>query len=95
MTSSDKLARLQMEFSYPLEMAKLILSRETLKKEGALHAQVVWEKRLAFADFKRKLPSLHDKTDEELLVDKERPVKKIDAAYVFQSNFPNKFLAPV
>jgi enhancer of polycomb-like protein len=67
--SSDKLARLQMTFSYPLEIAKQLLNRETLKKEANQQAQVVWEKRLAFADFKRKFPSLHDKINEELLVD--------------------------
>jgi len=82
-TSSDKLARLQMEFHYPLEIAKLILSRETVKKEAAQQAQVVWEKRLAFVDLKRKFPTLNDKVDEELLVDKERPVKKPEATYVF------------
>lgn len=69
MKSSDKLARLQMTFSYPLEIAKQLLNRETLKKEANQQAQVVWEKRLAFADFKRKFPSLHDKINEELLVD--------------------------
>ena len=77
-TSSNKLARLQIEFHYPLEIAKAILSRETVKKEVAQQAQAVWEKRLAFADFKRKFPILNDKLDEELLVDKERPVKKQD-----------------
>ena len=59
-----------MEFHYPLEIAR------ELKKEAAQQTQVVWEKRLAFADFKRKCPMLNDKLDEELLVDKERPVKK-------------------
>ena len=68
-TSSDKLARLQMEFHYPLEIAKLILSRETVKKEAAQQAQVVWEKRLAFMDLKCDFPTLNDKVDEELLVD--------------------------
>ncbi|KAF9530669.1 enhancer of polycomb-like-domain-containing protein [Crepidotus variabilis] len=75
-TSSDKLARLQIEFNYPLEIAKSILNREMMKKEVVQQSQTVWEKRLAFADLKRKFPSLHDKTDEELLVDKERVVKK-------------------
>lgn len=69
-----------MEFHYPLEIAKQVLSRETLKKEVAQQAQVVWDKRLAFADLKRKFPTLNDKVDEELLVDKERPVKKQDPA---------------
>ena len=43
-------------------------------------AQAVWEKRLTFADLKRKFPTLHDKLDEELLVDKERLVKRTDAS---------------
>ncbi|KAJ3490259.1 hypothetical protein NLJ89_g11451 [Agrocybe chaxingu] len=79
-TSSDKLARLQLELNYPLELAKSILVRETLKKENAIQAQALWEKRQAFADLKRKFPSLNDKIDEELLVDKERPVKKPEVA---------------
>jgi enhancer of polycomb-like protein len=69
------MARLQVELHYPLEIAKALLSRETIKKEVAQQAQEVWEKRLAFADLKRKFPTLNDKLDEELLVDKERPVK--------------------
>ncbi|PPQ93891.1 hypothetical protein CVT25_007804 [Psilocybe cyanescens] len=81
-TSSDKLARLQAEFSYPLELAKAILARETVKKDLAVQSQAVWEKRLAFIDLKRKFPSLHDKIDEELLVDKERPTKRADNSRV-------------
>lgn len=54
-----------------LEIAKAILSRETVKEEAA-------QKWLAFADLKRKFPMLNDKLDEELLIDKERPVKKPD-----------------
>ncbi|TFK70814.1 hypothetical protein BDN72DRAFT_503858 [Pluteus cervinus] len=77
-TSSDKLARLQAELNYPLELAKSLLTRETLKKECLQQAQVVWEKRLTFADLKHKFPSLGDKADEELLVDKERPVRRPD-----------------
>ncbi|KAJ2913088.1 hypothetical protein MD484_g7323, partial [Candolleomyces efflorescens] len=75
-TSSDKLARLQAEFAYPLELARHVLQRETIKKEQAQQAQQVWERRMALADLKRKFPSFADKTDEDLLVDKERPVKK-------------------
>ena len=67
-----------MEFHYPLEIAKQVLLRETLKKEVAQQAQSIWDKRLAFADLKRKFPTLNDKVDDELLVDKERPVKKPD-----------------
>lgn len=82
MTSSDKLARLQIEFAYPLELAKSLLSREKLKQESVAHSQAIWEKRLALVDLKRKFPSLNDKLDEELLVDKEKPVKRPDAPYV-------------
>ncbi|KAF8151729.1 enhancer of polycomb-like-domain-containing protein [Crassisporium funariophilum] len=81
-TSSDKLARLQLELSYPLEIAKSILARETLKKECAVQSQGVWEKRLVFADLKRKFPMLNDKVDEDLLVDKERPAKKPETSRV-------------
>ncbi|KAJ7035651.1 enhancer of polycomb-like-domain-containing protein [Mycena alexandri] len=77
-TSSDKLLRLQGEFSYPLDLAKAVLAREGLKQESARHAQNVWEKRMAVVDLKRKFPALGDKADEELLIDKERPVKKAE-----------------
>lgn len=63
-------------------MAKSLLIRETMKKENAVQSQGIWEKRLAFADLKRKFPAFNDKLDEELLVDKERPVKKLDTSYV-------------
>ena len=83
MTTSDKLTRLQAELQYPLELAKLILERETLKKECTDQSQDIWEKRLAFVDLKRKLSMLSDKGDEDLLIDKERPVKKnVEATWV-------------
>jgi len=66
-----------------LELAKSVLNRETMKKESALQTQTVWEKRLAFTDLKRKFPALNDKIDDELLVDKERPAKRVEAPYVF------------
>ncbi|KAJ6624941.1 enhancer of polycomb-like-domain-containing protein [Mycena sp. CBHHK59/15] len=75
-TSSDKLLRLQGEFAYPFDLANAVLARETLKQESARQSQNVWERRLAVADLKRKFPTLGDKADEELLIDKERPVKK-------------------
>ncbi|KAF5310721.1 hypothetical protein D9619_007669 [Psilocybe cf. subviscida] len=74
--SSDKLQRLQMELQYPFELAKYVLARETMKREAAKQAQGVWEKRMAMVDLKRKYPSLGDKHDEELLIDKERPSKR-------------------
>ncbi|KAK7031410.1 enhancer of polycomb-like protein [Favolaschia claudopus] len=79
-TSSDKLLRLQSEFSYPFDLAKAVLAREGLKQESARQQQAVWEKRQAVADLKRKYPTLGDKADEELLVDKERPPKKLETS---------------
>lgn len=81
-TSSDKLARLHAELSYPLEIAKAILTRENRKRECAHQAQAVWEKRLAFVDLKRMFPAFVDKADDELLIDKEKPGKKLDASRV-------------
>ena len=90
MTTSDKLTRLQAELQYPLELAKSILLRETLKKECTDQSQEVWEKRLAFVELKRRFSMLSDKGDEELLIDKERPVKKsVEATYV--SLIPSPF----
>ncbi|KAG6907559.1 hypothetical protein DXG01_008441 [Tephrocybe rancida] len=73
--ASDKLIRLQAELTYPLELAKSLLDRESRKKEVAQGVQQVWEKRLGLVDLKRKYPSLGDRGDEELLVDKEKPKK--------------------
>lgn len=84
-TSSDKLLRLQGEFAYPLDLAKAVLAREGLKQESARQAKNVWEKRLVVVDLKRKFPTLGDKTDEELLVDKERPTKKPETS---SASFP-------
>ncbi|KAF9483666.1 hypothetical protein BDN70DRAFT_799389 [Pholiota conissans] len=81
-TSSDKLARLQLELSYPLELAKALLTREKVKNESAVQSQAVWEKRLALVDLKRKFPSFNDKMDDELLIDKERPAKRPEVARV-------------
>ncbi|KAI6018157.1 enhancer of polycomb-like-domain-containing protein [Pisolithus microcarpus] len=75
-TSSDKLLRLQLELAQASELANSLLARENLQKENAQQTMQVWEKRLEFADLKRKFPSLSTKEDEELLHDKERVVKK-------------------
>ena len=80
-TSSDKLTRLQAELSYPLELAKLVLSRETTKKECTHQTQRVWEQRQGLVDLKHLYPTtFSDKADDELLVDKERPAKKSEPA---------------
>nr|GAT42918.1 predicted protein [Mycena chlorophos] len=73
-TSSDKLQRLQSEFIHPVELATLLLTRESLKAEEARQAQEVWQKRLELVDLKRKYPVFVG--DEDLFVDKERPTKR-------------------
>lgn len=75
-TSSDKLLRLQSELVQSLELAKTLVARENLKKENVQQVAQVWEKRLEFAELKRKFPALGTKEDEELLHEKERVVKK-------------------
>ncbi|KAG6842112.1 hypothetical protein C0991_002766 [Blastosporella zonata] len=75
-SSSDKLARLQTELAYPLELGKNMLQREHFKREAALRSRQVWDQRILLADFKRKYPDWGDKADEELLVDKERPKRE-------------------
>ncbi|KAG5352167.1 hypothetical protein C0989_003367 [Termitomyces sp. Mn162] len=70
--ASDKLIRLQAELTYPLELAKSLLERETRKKEVAQSSQQVWDKRMGLVDLKRKYSSLGDRGDEELLIDKEK-----------------------
>jgi enhancer of polycomb-like protein len=74
---SDKLHRLQAEMSVALELAQSVLQRENIKQESAQLSEKVWQKRVAFVDLKRKHPTIVTKEDEELLVDKERVVKKI------------------
>ncbi|KAJ8588901.1 hypothetical protein M405DRAFT_862573 [Rhizopogon salebrosus TDB-379] len=75
-TSSDKLLRLQSELTQGLELAKTLLSRENLKRDYTQQTLQVWDKRLEFIELKRKFPSLGTKEDEELLLNKERVVKK-------------------
>lgn len=77
-TTSDKLSRLQAEFAYPLQLAETVLMRENLKKDQAKMSQYIWEKRAQIADLKRKNPTVGERGDEELLIDKERPVKKVE-----------------
>jgi len=75
-TSSDKLLRLQNELTQGLELAKSLLSRENLKRDCTQQTLLVWDKRLEFAELKRKFPSLGTKEDEELLLDKGGVAKK-------------------
>ncbi|KAJ3812653.1 enhancer of polycomb-like-domain-containing protein [Lentinula aff. lateritia] len=77
-TSSDKLTRLQSEFEYPLQLATQLLAREQLKRDSARQSHHVWNLRMKMVDLKIKNPTFGDKIDEELLIDKERPIKKAE-----------------
>jgi hypothetical protein len=55
-TPSDNLVCLQAELTYPLELAKAVLVRDTMNMGYAQQAQLVWEKRLALVDLKRTFP---------------------------------------
>ena len=57
-----------MELAQAHGLNKSLLERENLKMDC--------EKKLEFAELKRKFPSLSTKDDDELLHDKERAVKK-------------------
>ena len=75
-TYSDKMVRLKGELAVALELANSVLQRETIKRDAAAHAHAVWDKRFAFAELKRKFPTLSSKDEEELLYDRERVVKR-------------------
>ncbi|KAF5344088.1 hypothetical protein D9758_008835 [Tetrapyrgos nigripes] len=75
-SSSEKLARLRTELNYPLELAKAVLLREQTKLENSKQSEVVWNARARLTELKRQNPTLGDKGDEELLLDKERPSRR-------------------
>ena len=81
--SSDKLAALSKQLADPLDIANRVLEREKHKSVSIQLNKAVWERRLALVELKRKNPSLSDKTDVDLLVDKEKPIKKPEPS-VFQ-----------
>ncbi|KII84772.1 hypothetical protein PLICRDRAFT_57292 [Plicaturopsis crispa FD-325 SS-3] len=74
--ASDKLMRLQREFTAAMDLTQTITHREKIKKNVFDQHQTVWEKRASLVDLKRKFPSLGTKEDDELLQDKERAPKR-------------------
>ncbi|KZV72075.1 hypothetical protein PENSPDRAFT_684094 [Peniophora sp. CONT] len=76
-SSSEKLRRLQQELESAHELARNLCQREALKREILQCSQAVWEGRETMVSLKRKFPGLGVKEDDELLVDKERPPKKL------------------
>jgi len=85
-SSSEKLLRLQHELSYSLDLAKSIFSREEQKRDALQDTQQLWEKRMAL---KRAHPSLNDKADDKLLIDKKKP-KKTGNLYVLLALYLHK-----
>lgn len=65
---------MQVELTQAHGLAKLLLGRETLKKDNAYEVIQDWE--LRFAKLTCKFPSLSMKDDNELLHNKECMVRK-------------------
>ena len=76
-SSSEKLLRLKQELASCQELSRRLCSRELLKREALQCNQAVWEGREKIVSLKREFPSLGAKEDDELLIDKERPPKKM------------------
>lgn len=75
-STTDKLARLKGELAHAFELSRNVLIREAFKRECNAEARRVSERRMDFADVKRKFTALGGRDDEELLFDKERVSKK-------------------
>lgn len=74
--SVDRMVRLKAELNTCLDLAKLVTTREDIKREFVLSSLNVWDTRINLVDLKRKFALLGSREDEELLLDKERPAKK-------------------
>lgn len=85
-SSSEKLRRLQQELESAHDLARNLCQREALKREILQCSQAVWEGRETMVNLKRKFPTIGVKEDDDLLVDKERPPKKLrqsESRFVF------------
>ncbi|KAJ7462695.1 hypothetical protein B0H11DRAFT_2053876 [Mycena galericulata] len=72
---SDRLAQLDKNLAQALDIANVLLKRETIKQASAVHSQRVWNARKPLADLIRTFPTLCSKADESLLVEKTKKVK--------------------
>ncbi|KAJ7058050.1 hypothetical protein C8F01DRAFT_1149307 [Mycena amicta] len=72
---ADKLVNLNRNLSHALELAKALLSRETLKQSAATESQNVWNVRQPMADFLRQFPGMLTKADEERLLEKPKKIR--------------------
>ncbi|KAG7452940.1 uncharacterized protein BT62DRAFT_36151 [Guyanagaster necrorhizus] len=93
--SSDKLAALSKQLADPLDIANRVLEREKHKFTFVQLHKSVWERRIALAELKQKNPSFGDKTDVDLLVDKEKPVKKPEPRLPRLSTTKRESVAPM
>ncbi|KAK0244592.1 polycomb enhancer protein [Armillaria nabsnona] len=76
---SEKLDVLTGHFADACDLVKKVRQREDLKLRSLRQWHNVWFARVAIVNLKRKNPWLTgDKVDEELLVDREPPPKKLD-----------------
>ena len=75
-----------------MELAKILLACENLKKENVQQVIQVWEKRLEFAELKHKFPALGTEEDKELLFEKEQVIKKLR---VELTNYDGVFCVPL
>ncbi|KAJ7689094.1 hypothetical protein B0H14DRAFT_3051279 [Mycena olivaceomarginata] len=79
--NAPKLARLDRDLQQVLEIAKALLTRETVKHAAAAQSYKVWRARLAIADLLHKFPTLFKKTDEAPLFDEPQQVKFLHSSF--------------
>lgn len=84
---SERLQSLQRALEEPLKLAHNVLRRENLKRASTDITCASWLRRLAMLDFIRRDPTLAEKGDEELLVDREAAVVRKPEASVI--TFPH------
>ncbi|KIY63417.1 hypothetical protein CYLTODRAFT_137134 [Cylindrobasidium torrendii FP15055 ss-10] len=71
---AERLQSLQRALEEPLRLAQLVMRRENLKRANNDITCASWTRRLAMLEFIRRDPTLAEKGDEELLVDREAAV---------------------
>ncbi|KAJ7893854.1 hypothetical protein B0H14DRAFT_2684095 [Mycena olivaceomarginata] len=79
--NAPKLARLDRDLQQVLEIAKALLTRETVKHAAAAQSYKVWRARFAIADLLHKFPTLFKKTDEAPLFDEPQQVKFLHSSF--------------
>ena len=79
-THTERLVRLRGELHNSLELVQMVVQREKLKRESASIAVDIWRSRETMAEYIKQLngaaPGSIPPTDELLLIDKERKLRK-------------------